>query len=799
MKTASEFPDSGFILDAVKESEALKGSKPSRGLPSHDDCSPVDPDKAARALQPGGALGTGMEGYEMRPGQIDMLRAVTNAFNSASHLMIEAGTGVGKSLAYVIPSILWAYTNDTPVVVSTATKNLQSQLVASDIPRAAKVLEGIEDPSRPFRFALLKGRRNYVCLRAIDKLATDGVFAFTDGIEKILCCIAKWIKTSSSGEIDSLAGYLQTNCMSALVQEQFDVRDLTTPGEECSGRKCKYYSRCFVHKARDAASKAHLIAVNHSLVLAEALNSSSVSILPAYSQLVIDEAHDLEDIATDAFTFEFSQNVVKGLFRRLQGSPSSGRFKRTGILENVVSSLGKVRGGASSPDVMQAVETVAAVRRASAAAVRKADNLLDSMENLFPSDTDASQVRYRLDPADPEKRQYSLSGLFADCRESRWDEAAFRSGASAFESSFAETVDLVENLSSTLKKIGENESSRLFEDLISQLAGVRDAIASFSFGVKSLVESVDAQTVYWVERAVAGIRLVHGKRSGGKTVIKAFSAPLSVSRRLNEILYSRKDSVVMCSATLRIGGSFDYMAGKLGFDLQPPSRRKLLVADSPFDYFRQSLVLAPAFMPDPAAAAADYTAMLSSLLEKAMPVTRGRALVLFTAYDMMNAVAARAEGPLDIKGIKLLVQGRAVTREQLSDSLRTADSPTVVFGAQSFWEGVDIPGAALSCVVLARLPFPNVSEPVVAARCDAIASRGESPFARYMLPEAVVKFRQGFGRLIRSKRDSGVVIVADPRIVTKNYGSLFKKSIPASVHSVNAMENLIEQIGSFLG
>ena len=281
------------------------------------------------------------------------------------------------------------------------------------------------------------------------------------------------------------------------------------------------------------------------------------------------------------------------------------------------------------------------------------------------------------------------------------------------------------------------------------------------------------------------------------------------------MFYEVKDSVVLSSATLRVGNDFKYMARRLGCGAagargvsvpatEDECRFRYLTAVSPFDYLRQTLVLAPDCLPDPSANPLTYAEALAALMKDLFSATQGRALVLFTSYEMMNAVAAHARGELAAAGITLLVQGEGLSRESMTKALKdgTVDGPVqdgavVLFGAQSFWEGVDVAGEALSCVVLARLPFAQVGDPVIEARSEKIDREGGSSFRDYALPEAVIKFRQGFGRLIRTKSDRGVVIVTDPRIVTKNYGAIFRKSIPASVHTVTELSDLLSRVTEF--
>lgn len=796
-------PDWAGIVPEFRESAAK------RHLPAHEDCSPLDVESAARHLLPGGTLGLAMPGYESRPGQVDMLRAVARAYNDRANLMVEAGTGVGKSLAYLIPSVLWAYTNDTPVVVSTATRNLQSQLVASDIPRAVKAL-GSADPKRPFRAALLKGRSNYLCLRALDELMRDGFFAFLPEDKSAFAALVGWLRATPDGDLDSFASV-------TAVDASFLAR-LSCPGEDCSGRRCRFYRRCFVMKARARAAAAHLVVVNHALVLAEATLGTG-GILPAYGRLVFDEAHDLEDIATDYLSSELSRPVLGRLLRRLvrpSGARAAKGGGRGGVLESVSRQLEK--GSLGSAATAEAIRELVTKARVHVAFVQRAgDDLFTVLERLLSVAPGADLVRFRavaMPPPEPgrpprlSRRSYNLNGLFAEYPASKWSEADLAAASAAFEDALAKLLAMLIALNEDLAAADGDGELPLFADLASQVAGAAAALKAFIVASKFVLASSDPSCVYWIERvALRGRPSAVGHRPA--EFVRVVAAPLSVADQMRKLFYESKDSAILCSATLRVGSSFDYMARRLGFcpgpepaaDAHPPRVYRSVVAASPFDYLKQSLVLAPDCLPDPASDSGRYAEALAAFLKDLFAATRGRALVLFTSYEMMRAVAARAEAPLAAAGIRLLVQGAGLARERLAALLREADggAPVVLFGAQSFWEGVDVPGAALSCVVLARLPFPQVGEPIIAARCEKIEAVGGSSFRDYMLPEAVVRFRQGFGRLIRTKSDRGVVVITDPRLVTKNYGSLFRKSIPASVHTVAALADLLGRVRGFFG
>ena len=776
---AALFMDDPNWADFISD---LKPGGPKCRLPTHEDCSPLDPDATARHLEAGGTLGT-MPGYEARPGQLDMLRAIVRAFDNREHLMVEAGTGVGKSLAYLVPAILWSYTNDTPVVLSTNTRNLQSQLISKDLPRAAAVL-GADAPK--FRATVLKGRTNYLCLRALEEAMQGGWFTFNEAEQAEFECLVEWLHRTEDGDLDDLGA------------EVLRPR-ICCPGEDCAGRSCRYYSKCFVAKARDRALKAHVIVANHALVLAESASSGAGSILPAYGRLVFDEAHNLEDVATEFFSFELSRPTLVQLIGKLARASKSrrGPARTRGVLGTVERQLQK-GALASSPRADEIRELVTRAHVQSRFVLSKGDDLFDVLARLFSPAPKADRIRFRCLP----NRQYSLHGLFADYTSAQWDENALIEAGTRFEDALARLQAILVDLGSALQGASGADELPLFGDIAAQVQGLAQAFTEFILESKFVLAASDPERVYWAE-----------KRPGDPSkklapYIALMAAPLSVAAEMKRHFYDIKDSVILCSATLRVGDKFDYMARRLGFSLCEPDRVKALVAASPFDYFRQALVMATDCLPDPSVKGAEYAAQLAPFLVDLFTATRGRGLVLFTAYEMMREVTRLASPLFAAAGIELLVQGDGLSREAMVSRLKqsvasevaaepTPSHPVVLFGAQSFWEGVDVPGEALSCVVLARLPFPQVGEPIVEARSERITEEGGSSFRDYMLPEAVIRFRQGFGRLVRTKSDRGVVVVADSRIVSKNYGALFRRAIAASVHTVSALPETVSRAAAF--
>lgn len=737
-----------------------------RHLPSHEDCSRLDVEATARHLRAGGTLGR-MPGYEERPGQIDMVAAIAASFNAREHLMVEAGTGVGKSLAYLVPSIQWAWANDTPVIVSTATRNLQSQLIGSDIPRALEILGA---DAAKFKVALLKGRGNYLCLRAVDEFFAAGYWTLSADEQALMPAFIRWLTTTVDGDLDEYDG---------LPRNQ-----LACPGEDCSGRRCPFYSRCFVYKARKAAAEAHLVVVNHALVLAEATTPGG-GILPGYGRLVMDEAHNLESIATEYLSFEFSMPALTRVLNRLMRR-GRGRHGRSGGLLASVERQFRKGAFAGSPAGEQVMRLSRDISQSLVRVVDATDELFDCVARLLEPAKPQGLCRFRVVDG---VRQFSLHGLFKPYESDRWDENLLFRLQGQFESVLASLVNLLHEFRDVLDTVVPEGELNFLGDLSAQAGSIAESLVQFANEANFVLCGEKDTHAYWVERVRLEKRASH---------LRLVAAPLTVGDDLRRMFYEVKDSVVLCSATLRVGNNFKYMCRRLGFwtGESAEDRDRTLCVSSPFDYFRQSLVLAPDCLPDPTVKPVEYAEALASLMRDLFAVTHGRALVLFTSYEMMNAVAAQAHGLLAEAGLTLLVQGEGLSRESMTRHLKES-ADTVIFGAQSFWEGVDVAGDALVCVVLARLPFAQVADPVREARAEKIDREGGSSFRDYALPEAVIKFRQGFGRLIRTKSDRGVVIVSDPRLVTKNYGATFRKSIPATVQTVTEIDGMLSRVAAF--
>ena len=755
-----------------------------RTIPTHEDCTSLDECSVASHLQCGGTLGA-MKGYEERHGQIDMLKAIVRAFNSREHLAIEAGTGVGKSLAYLLPSIAWAAVNDTTVVVSTATRNLQSQLLNSDIPRALKILG---EQQKAFKTAVLKGRGNYACLDEIDEFFSTGFWTMSEEEKAAMPGFIAWLHETEDGDLDNYAGTLPRSF-------------LTRPGEECGGRHCRFYSRCFIYRARKKAFEANLVIVNHALAFADC-DGGGGALLPPYRRLVIDEAHNLENAATDYLSREFSLPELTKILGRIQ---SSGRKKalfekKRGILPKITKLLSQ-SGSVNSNYFASIVNACDGLTKLLNKVPRSAEKVLAYAEKMLKSKSIDGLARYRQIDG---KRSHSVHGLFEDYSAEEWDETKFLQLRGEFESDIAALVRQCRLIESFLDDDDENESgAETRKDIIAQLDNIVESIVAFANDADFICNGDKDAYAYWIEK----VRLEKYREH-----VRMTAAPLSVAKSLRKLFYDVKDSVILSSATLRVGGDFKYCAKRLGTlpidcknaadeeDGDVDARFRFLTAQSPFDYLRQAKVFVTDFTTDPSIDKQRYIEELSEIVAEAIAVANGRALVLFTSYEMMAATAARVRSKVGQK-IRIIVQGEGETREAMSQALRNADAngeKVCLFGAQSFWEGVDVAGPALSLVILTRLPFAQVGDPVIEARSEEIKRNGGNAFYDYSLPEAVLKFRQGFGRLIRTKLDRGVVVITDPRFDTKNYGAIFRKSIPTAAHSVSCTEELISLMKEYL-
>lgn len=712
---------------------------------------PLDPEDLGRLLEPGGALDKLSKQFEARPAQVEMLKKVVEAFNDSGILACEAGTGIGKSFAYLIPALSWARQNRQRVVISTATINLQHQLLEKDIPMVQKTLDS------DLKVVLAKGRNNYLCLNRLeDALEEDALFREEDDL---LLRIRDWSRITSNGERSDL---------SFPVPEALWSRINSDP-DSCSGLRCRSRDKCFLMKARREASQASVIVVNHHLFFADAAMRSqgigyeATAVLPAFTRVIFDEAHSIDQAATSYFSrtlTKFSLHRYLNLLLRRRGNLSRG------LIPNLRSTMGM--------DLTEAESLIDELRRSMADTETSIIGFLGERASL------------RLHPDGPIQSGQGPAGGAAlqdaapsddtsDLRQELFGPLA------ALQTSI---LTLIDHLAQEIRALPEEDQER---DLVQELRSMVRRLE----GMAALCEDFrryreDPGTVFWIERS----RLPMSSPNAGESYISLCATPLDVASLMREQIFEPYESVVMTSATLTVQNSFDYYAARVGLsgvDTQTG------LFPSPFDYASRVLLLVPTDVPEPGHPG--YDDSLVPLVRDAILASGGRALVLFTAYTSLNRVFEAVRPALIDAGIPVKRQGDD-DKSRLLRSFRE-EAASVLFATDSFWEGVDAPGNTLELLIICRLPFKVPSDPLLQARAEAIEARGGSSFFEMSVPDAIMKFKQGFGRLMRRSDDRGVVLVTDPRLIRKSYGSRFLKSLPETRKFIGESPDLIHRIRGF--
>ncbi|MEX2246480.1 MAG: helicase C-terminal domain-containing protein [Dehalococcoidia bacterium] len=685
----------------------------------------TQPDEPARMMTSGVARAA-IEGFEERPQQVEMARAVAEAIAEGGQLLVEAGTGVGKSLAYLVPSMLHASRNGARTVVSTNTINLQEQLIAQDIPVARRLLAEAGIGEEALRVAQLKGRRNYVCLLRWAAARRAGMLPADEA--RMLVRLLFWFGHTETGDRAELN--LRRDDDAAWGR-------LAAHEGNCLSMQCAYVrdGSCFLFRAKKRAEAAHVLVVNHALLLSDVATGGNV--LPEYQHLVVDEAHHLEEEATDQFGFSASESEVRDWLEALH--VRVGRDREGGLAGSV---LQATRASQQAVGAGPQLQKLARVLAKSAGQAREAAPAFFLRLQTFGQQHSSASGDY-------EDRIMITRGIrvqpdWADV-EAQWYE---------LEERLAEAAGIVDEVRAMLSQVNPTDVLDR-EALLAETSELCEAGERLREGLSRIIGHEDRDTICW---------LTLGRRGGAPSLA---SAPLSVAEKLRDELFNPKESAVLTSATLTTEGSFRYIRHRLGLE----DARELALG-SPFDFRSSTLILAPEDMPEPDQPG--YAAAVQSALIELVTASEGRALALFTSHSALNTAYRGVKRPLEEQQILVLAQGVDGSAKQLLSTLR--ESPrTLVLGAASFWEGVDISGEALSLLVITRLPFSVPSDPVFQARAELF----DEPFEQYALPQAILRFKQGFGRLIRRKTDRGVVVVLDRRLRSRAYGEAFLRSLPA--------------------
>jgi len=629
---------------------------------------------ARNAFEPEGPLARALSGFEARNGQIEMAEAVASVLANRGVLLAEAGTGTGKTLAYLVPAIL----SRQRVLVSTGTKNLQEQIFFKDLPVLREAL-GV-----PFTATCMKGRGNYLCLHRFDAMRESPAIRSYDETMH-LRIVERWAQETETGdraEIEDLPEDLPL------------WSDIAATSENCLGAECPRYSDCFVVRMRQRAAESDVVIVNHHLLCADAVVRKSTfgEVIPRCSVAIVDEAHQLEDVATQYFGLSVSGYRLDNLVHDVDGTLSPRMVPDADARAQI------------STDSMR-------IRDAS----RRLFATLQMLRFEMPGAGKSGDTRARVRPS--------------DLLTASEDGGALIAALEALEADIALAKEVPEEVLALGRRAAE-----IKED------------------VRFLLRADDPAFVYFLETRGRGVFLR--------------ASPIDVSATIRELLFDRMDSTVLTSATLTVDGSFEYLRGRLGVRIAAE-----LKLDSEFDYARQSILYLPRRLPDPRQPG--FSAAAAREIISILRLTSGRAFVLFTSYANLRDVHRMAADELEYP---ILVQGTAPRSALLRDFKATPHA--VLLATSSFWQGVDVVGDALSCVIIDKLPFASPGDPITAARVEAITARGGSPFGEYQIPLAILALKQGLGRLLRHRQDRGVLAVLDPRLKTMAYGRRFLASLP---------------------
>ncbi len=710
-------------------------------------------------LSPGGAVAAALEGYEHRPQQLEMLHAVVGAFNDGTTLTVEAGTGTGKSLAYLIPAVDWALRNRERVIVSTHTIHLQEQLIGKDLPLLT------EKVGRDVRAVLVKGRGNYLCQRKAAQVRSQPAQLIEDDLARELAEVLAWAERTKDGSLGDLAVRPRPEVWEQVVSEN----------DNCLRARCPHYSTCFFYTARRNAALADLIVVNHHLLMADlALRAelgsySQNAVLPPANRIIVDEAHHLEDVSTSYFGVRITLRAIERLFGRLQSATAPHK----GILPALQVQLEAI----THPDDQVVAEGAARVIQERLLARRP--GLLAQAQQSFTEILAAFEGLAGQGLASG--HDYKLR-IVRDVRDGPfW--SLVDNGLRRLGTALADFANDFEPLRERLESFGEESEKRLLA-LATEVRALQGRIAHQAAALQTFVEE-DEAVCTWIEAR-------HRGRFGKSLSFHA--APIRVAERLREALFEQFPTVVLTSATLTVGKSFAYLHDRLGLaELEERARVRTLRVDSPFDFERQALLAVPRDFPEPAHR--NYEAALAAAIARIARAAGGGTFVLFTSYGALRRAADALEDDLRAAGLAVLRQGDANRHMLLERFLREPRS--VLFATDSFWEGVDVRGDALRGVIITKLPFRVPTEHIEEARVEEIARRGGNPFRDHALPQAVLKLKQGFGRLIRSRSDHGAVVLLDSRVVNKSYGRVFLESLPPARRLVANQRDVLQAVESY--
>ena len=713
-----------------------------------------------RDFGPDGPLAKGFTAYESRDGQRDMATTIARTYADGGVALLEAGTGVGKSMAYLVPALRWAAANKERTVVSTNTITLQEQLFGKDLPLLADLLT-----DQPVRFALLKGWRNYLCLSRLTQAQAGSASLFEAPQREELETLVAWSKVTKDGSLSDLA-----------TPPRPDVWDeVAAEGDLCTRLKCPHFDACFVFKARKVAATADVVVVNHSLLLADiavrraSQNWAEAAVLPAYAHLVVDEGHHLEDAAANHLGSSVSNRAVSKLINRLE---RRGGRDAKGLLPTLETRL-MARGdllSVASLDLLRA-----RLRPALDDARGDSADLFDRITGWMQ---ESSLATVRLTP---------------DLHQ----ESVWRNGLHGALNNLMKALNSIgENLRLIRERLEtEDERDEGLLALLQELRGVGSRVSAHVDALRATLDPPEGGPgfVRWAElRGRADAFTARGNMVSQTVLL--YSVPLDLAPILREDLFGRLSSTVVTSATLTADAKFNFLLGRLGLD-ERETNIETAIFPSPFDYAEHALLVVPSDTPAPNVDPMGHQrAVVQHVLDVAS-ASDGGLFVLATSHRDVRALSAALRAPAAANGWPLLVHGED-GRDALLRRFRQSGR-AILIGTATFWEGVDVPGHALRGLIITKLPFRVPTEPMVAAQCDAIEARGGNAFMEYMLPHATLRLKQGVGRLIRTATDRGVIVLDDVRVVTKYYGRDLLDALPPARRVLGPWSGAESQITDF--
>ncbi len=709
----------------------------------------IGPKTVEAYFEPQGKLAGRIEGYEFREPQQIMSQQILKGFNDQAFVISEAGTGTGKSMAYLIPAVEWAVKNRAAgqrVVISTNTKNLQEQLFFKDIPLLYSARKG------GFKAVLLKGRANYLCLEKWHMVMSDTNQRLSQDERSRILPLVMWVGQTRTGDIAENAAFqLERNL--GLWQK------FIAEASYCPGRSCKYYKECFLMKAREEAKRADLVVVNHSLLFSDL--AADHSILSQYQNLIIDEAHNIEKSAAEYLGVRVSYWSFRNLYHKLYEEDT----KRSGLLQQLDLRMSK---GILDDDDRKRVSIQSQKLK------RRSTELKEKVQIYYNELSRTLRQRYMNAGNDENRVRYFKGFKYFKNLEAEIE---------ALQRALGQLINELGRLTGMLEELKADQfeyQDQIYRELTAMGVDAQSLQNDFEFCVKAEAENY----VFWLD-------IPRNERNND---IQLHGVPLKIAELLKGHLFDHLNTAVFSSATLAVNGKFDYFSNRIGLSLLSDKAIYSDMLGSPFDFNQQSKVGVLDFMPDPRDG--QFAEALANTLKSIHAQHKTGMLVLFTSYGLLNKMYDLLKPHFDGERVLLLAQGKSGSRTNLINQFKEFRD-SILFGTDSFWEGVDVPGDALEILFIPKLPFDVPSEPLIAARMDEIKKRGGNPFFEYSVPEAVIKFRQGFGRLLRSRSDKGIVLVGDNRLSRMQYGKQFHNSLPVETQIYQTEQEMLEDIGSF--